>query len=575
MIASQDALIGRKVDQFRLDEYLAQGAMGLVFKARDTTLDRTVAIKLISKKHDLTVAMAEARRRLIQEAQAAGRLTHPNIVTIYSYGDTEEFQYICMEYVVGRTLAEVLRECTVLDIEEALSIFEQILQALDAASHEGIVHRDIKPANIIITPEGKVKVMDFGIAKLPSLSMTTTGTVLGTPYYMSPEQISGQKVDTRSDIFSVGAVLYQALTGTRPFEGESTVALVYKIIQSEPVPANILNVRTSASVANVINKALAKDPCQRFQTPAEMLLALKSAVVNREAASPGVAETTILQSSLDATIISNLQSNLQVKPAVVPVQKTGTKKNQSMPDSNSPPIQVYPITPPTSSKAGDEKVAVKALGQHLQEIQSPANARKKTDYRIIAAIAVLIVIVATGLLVSKFFLGGITQGRQDAASTNQQDAGATDKPNSADTNISQQIQGNVFSPTPPDKGQTQPPVVAPIGTISSQSNVAPVLSTPGYSRTADPEVSSQQSVTSSNRGDISTIINAPSNVSPIPVLPFVPTDVDAISTTQQPAASIVHIPGSPSLKKTQDVIINLGPTSGQTTVSEPSVAPGG
>ncbi len=567
MITSQNTLIGIKVDQFRLDEYLAQGAMGLVFKARDTTLDRTVAIKLISKKDDLTVEMAEARRRLIQEAQAAGRLTHPNIVTIYSYGDTEEFQYICMEYVVGRTLAEVLRECPVLDIEEALSIFEQILQALDAASHEGIVHRDIKPANIIITTEGKVKVMDFGIAKLPSLSMTTTGTVLGTPYYMSPEQISGQKVDTRSDIFSVGAVLYQALTGTRPFEGESTVALIYKIIQSEPVPANILNVRTSASVANVIKKALAKDPCQRFQTPAEMLQALKFAVVNREDASPGATEAKLLQSCHDATVISNLQ----VKPAVVPVQKTGTKKSQSMPDSNSPSIQVYSITPPTSPKAGNEKVAVKAPGPLLQEIQSPVNARKKTGYRIIAAIAILIVIVATGVLVSKFFFGRVTQGRQDAASTNQQDAGATDKPNSAD-NVSQQIQSNVSSPTPPDKGQTQPPVVAPIGTISSQSNVAPALSTPGYSRTADPD--SQQSVTSSNRGDISTIINAPSNVSPIPVLPFVPTDADAISTTQ-PAASIVHIPGSPSLKKTQDVIINLGPTSGQTTVSEPSVAPGG
>ena len=568
MIAFQDTLIGIKVDQFRLDEYLAQGAMGLVFKAKDTTLDRTVAIKLISKKDDLTVAMAEARRRLIQEAQAAGRLTHPNIVTIYSYGDTEEFQYICMEYVVGRTLAEVLRECPVLDIEEALSIFEQILQALDAASHEGIVHRDIKPANIIITPEGKVKVMDFGIAKLPSLSMTTTGTVLGTPYYMSPEQISGQKVDTRSDIFSVGAVLYQALTGTRPFEGESTVALVYKIIQSEPVPANILNVRTSASVANVIEKALAKDPWQRFQTPAEMLQALKSAVVNREAASPGAAEATLLQSCHDATVISSLQ----VKLAVVPVQTTGTKKSQSMPDSNSPQIQVYPTTSPTSPKAGEEKVAVKAPGPLLQEIQSPANARKKTGYRIIAAIAILIVIVATGVLVSKFFLVRVTQSQHNAEYTNLQDAGATYKLNSADTNMSQQIQSNVFSS--PDKGQTQPPVVAPIGTISSQSNVAPALSTPGYSRTADPEVSSQQSVTSSNRGDISAIINAPSNVSPIPVLPFVPTDVDAISTTQPPA-SIVHIPGSPSLKKTQDVIINLGPTSGQTTVSEPSVAPGG
>ena len=135
-----------------------------------------------------------------------------------------------------------MNEAKVLAVEEAVAIFDQILQALEMSSREQIVHRDIKPTNIMIMGDKRVKVMDFGIAKIPSLSITTTGTVLGTPYYMSPEQISGQKVDIRSDLFSVGAVFYQVLTGERPFEGESTVTLAYKIVQVEPIPPKVLNV---------------------------------------------------------------------------------------------------------------------------------------------------------------------------------------------------------------------------------------------------------------------------------------------------------------------------------------------
>jgi eukaryotic-like serine/threonine-protein kinase len=211
---SPESLIGKQIDQFRLDQYIAKGAMGIVYKAFDTVLARTVALKLISRQVDEGLSTQElatreeARKRLIQEAKAAGRLSHPNIIVIHAYGETEEFDYICMEYVAGKTLAQLLNEQKVLSMEEAFPIFTQILLALDAAAQEQIVHRDIKPSNIMITEDNRVKVMDFGIAKLPSLSMTTTGTVLGTPYYMSPEQISGKKIDTRSDIFSVGAVLY-------------------------------------------------------------------------------------------------------------------------------------------------------------------------------------------------------------------------------------------------------------------------------------------------------------------------------------------------------------------------------
>lgn len=279
-MANPDSLIGQHIGQFRLDEFIARGASCLVYKAYDTVLVRTVALKLISKKgeHGLSseelIRRDEARKRLMQEAKAAGRLSHSNIVTIHAYGQTEDFEYICMEYVHGRTLDQILGERRVLSTAEAVEIFGQVLLALDAANREQIVHRDIKPSNIMITDAGVVKVMDFGIAKLPSFSMTTTGTVLGTPYYMSPEQITGQEVDIRSDLFSLGAVLYQALTGERPFEATNTATLAYKIVQVEPIPPDVINIHIPRPLGNILRKALAKNPADRFQTPAEMLRSL-------------------------------------------------------------------------------------------------------------------------------------------------------------------------------------------------------------------------------------------------------------------------------------------------------------
>jgi serine/threonine protein kinase len=305
MMLNPESLVGKQIDQFTLDQYVAKGAMGLVFKAFDTVLTRTVALKLIPKlvgdgmSDEKLSAREEARKRLIQEAKAAGRLAHPNIVTIHSYGETDEFEYICMEYVCGKTLFQVIKESKIISIEEAISIVEQILLALVAANQEHIVHRDIKPSNVMITNDNRVKVMDFGIAKLPSLSMTLTGVVLGTPFYMSPEQISGQKVDIRSDIFSVGAVFYEMVTGNRPFEAENTTALAYKIVQVEPVPPWILNLHVPNKVGNIILQALIKDPGRRYQTPAEMLSGLKALRHTRISEKIDAAETMVIARSLD------------------------------------------------------------------------------------------------------------------------------------------------------------------------------------------------------------------------------------------------------------------------------------
>lgn len=341
-----ESLVGKQIDQFRLDQYLARGAMGLVFKAFDTVLVRTVALKLIPKamegglsKEELA-AREEARKRLIQEAKAAGRLAHPNIVTIHSYGESDEYEYICMEYVTGETLSHMLRERKAVAVEDAVPIVEQVLLALQSANKEKIVHRDIKPSNIMVTPDKHVKVMDFGIAKLPSLSMTTTGTVLGTPYYMSPEQISGQKVDIRSDIFSLGAVFYEILTGERPFEAENTATLAYKIVQVEPIPPKILNIHIPAPVGGIISRALAKDPAMRYQSPGEMLADLKTLrekLAGTKGGEPG--ETTVLVARESAQTIRPPESELQDVSKEAPPAPSG-------PAPANPPAPAPPAVPP-------------------------------------------------------------------------------------------------------------------------------------------------------------------------------------------------------------------------------------
>jgi eukaryotic-like serine/threonine-protein kinase len=369
-------LIGKTIDQFRLDEFIGQGAMGVVYKAFDKVLLRSVALKLIPKGFGAnTPSMVEARKRLIQEAQAAGCLAHPNIVTIHCYGENDEFQYICMEYIEGKTLGELLTEKKFLAVSEAVPIIEQVLFALEMSEKEGIVHRDIKPANIMIYPDERVKVMDFGIAKIPSLHLTTTGTVLGTPYYMSPEQITGQKVDIRSDIFSVGAVFYQIVTGVRPFDGETTVALAYKIVEVEPVPPRILKTNIPQAVEAIIKKALAKNSTQRYQTPREMLDDLAAAKGIEKA--PPLKEDTTLKLKVSepspkpptAEKAALPKTTAEVSPPEPEAPKN--KREEAVP-AEAPPFIDIPVepkeakTPPgPSKKPKGEGTAFKTIGVSL------------------------------------------------------------------------------------------------------------------------------------------------------------------------------------------------------------------
>lgn len=375
-----NSLVGKQIDQFRLDEYIARGAMGMVFKAFDTILVRTVALKLISKleidgaTEEGTAGREEARKRLIQEAKAAGRLSHPNIVTIHCYGETSEFDYICMEYVDGKTLTKLLNERKWLSPEEAVAIFDQILQALVVAHRESVVHRDLKPSNIMITTDKRVKVMDFGIAKLPSLSMTAVGTILGTPHYMSPEQISGQEVDVRSDIFSLGAVFYEVLTGERPFTAENTGALIYKILQVQPVPARVLNVNIPEPLGDIIHKALAKDPASRFQNPTEMLEALRAVSASMSSLKAMADATAIMDKSILFEETIQVKSEFLAEQTVmaapkvtprIPVDLEKTIPSTEQPKETSPkaPVSEVKIVEPTFPPAEPvkEKVKEKAM----------------------------------------------------------------------------------------------------------------------------------------------------------------------------------------------------------------------
>lgn len=275
MLRHQD-LIGKQIEEFRLDRFIDAGAMGMVFEAQDTVLNRKIALKLIRKGTEGFSEKEPFEARAIREAQAAARLSHPNIVAVYRYGETADFHYIGMELVRGRTLGRVLQERGKIPLEEAIPIFDQVLLALEAAAREQIVHRDIKPANIMVGPDQRIKVMDFGIAKIGFQASTVTGNVLGTPSYMSPEQVSGKKIDMRSDLFSLAAVLYQVVTGERPFQGDNLGALVYKLLHTEPVPVHFVNPDLPPTLWPIIRRALSKKPEDRFASPADMRAALSA-----------------------------------------------------------------------------------------------------------------------------------------------------------------------------------------------------------------------------------------------------------------------------------------------------------
>lgn len=264
---------------------LGRGAMGVVYRARDPKINRVVAVKTVSLAGQPPDAEAEYRERFIREAEAAGRLSHPGIVTIYDVGEERETRapYIVMEFVNGPTLEKMLADHShTLPMEQALQLTLELAEALDCAHGQGVVHRDLKPANILITEDGHAKIADFGIAKLNLANLTLAGRTLGTPAYMSPEQLNGDEVDGRSDLFSLGVILYTVLTGYRPFQGNSAMTVSFKVVNKEPVPASVLDTDLPPGLDYIISRAMAKDPGQRYQRGMEMALDIQELREGRE-----------------------------------------------------------------------------------------------------------------------------------------------------------------------------------------------------------------------------------------------------------------------------------------------------
>ncbi len=256
-----------RIGRYEIITELGRGAMGIVYKARDPKIGREVAIKTIRLIDQAAPSeTVSLRDRLFREAQSAGRLSHPGIVTIYDIAEESGLAYITMEFVEGRTLEHLMHSGAARDAEFSADFLQQTAAALDYAHGKDIVHRDIKPANMMITPEGGVKITDFGIARIASSQLTQTGTVMGTPSYMSPEQVRGDGVDGRSDQFSLGVIAYELLTGQKPFVGESLTSVIFKIVSSEPVPPRQLRPGISPVLEAAILKGLAKDAASRYST---------------------------------------------------------------------------------------------------------------------------------------------------------------------------------------------------------------------------------------------------------------------------------------------------------------------
>ena len=262
------------IGRYQIQSELGKGAMGVVYKAVDPNIGRVVALKTM--RLDVHgIEEAEMLKRFKHEAVLAGVMNHPNIITIYDAGDWEGVFYMAMEFMEGKTLQVVLHEQHVVSVDMMLSIARQVCAGLDFAHQRGVIHRDIKPANIMLSADNVAKIMDFGIAKSGS-NMTTAGQVLGTPSYMSPEQVRGRNLDGRSDLFSFGVCMYEMVTGEKPFTGQNITTIIYKIMNEAPIPPRELDVSIHPGISAIITKCLEKSPDERYQCGADLIKDLEN-----------------------------------------------------------------------------------------------------------------------------------------------------------------------------------------------------------------------------------------------------------------------------------------------------------
>jgi eukaryotic-like serine/threonine-protein kinase len=275
----------RRVSKFELHELIGEGAMGVVWKAYDTVIRRYVALKLLSTHIGKT---SDARQRFLREARAAGVLQHPNLVTLYDLGEADDQLYIAMELVEGRDLSELIANSEPLALERKLDVVIELLEGLAYAHEHGVIHRDIKPSNVRVVADGRVKIMDFGIARLQSADATGAAAIVGTPNYMAPEQVTNGAVTPATDLFSVGCLLYELLSYAKPFAGETVHGVLYQVLTTEPKPLRAMAPSIPAALERVVAKAMNKVPEDRYQSARQM----QQALLGIRAALSGASEPT-------------------------------------------------------------------------------------------------------------------------------------------------------------------------------------------------------------------------------------------------------------------------------------------
>ena len=305
-----EALIGNVLGTCTLQKIIGQGGMGAVFLAQQSRPRRQVAVKVLLPTTSLTetqkVAFLERFRR---ETDAAASLEHPNILPVYEYGEQNGFAYLVVPYISGGTLRDVMERNGMLPLDTSLNYVEQLAAALDFAHAHGVVHRDIKPANVLITPEGRLLLSDFGLVKIvaegqtPQMRLTGAGAPVGTPDYMAPEQVIGDAVDGRSDQYSLGVILYQMITGLTPFQGETPMQIAAQQLQSQPPSPRIIRKDLPSAAEQVLLRTLAKRPADRYARCQDFISAFRAAIypanLSAQAASPGLSTTGSLLSNND------------------------------------------------------------------------------------------------------------------------------------------------------------------------------------------------------------------------------------------------------------------------------------
>ncbi len=377
--------------RYQLREELGRGAMGVVFKAHDPTIGRTVAVKTMRLAEAHTgLSHDELISRFGVETRAAGLLTHPNIVVVYDAGEDNGLFYITMEFVQGRSLQAMIDEKQMFPLPRVLKLMEQAGSALDFAHQNNVVHRDIKPANLMITGDDVVKVTDFGTAKILQKGATQTGAILGTPSYMSPEQVKGKPVDGRSDIFSLGVILYELVTGEKPFPGQNVTTVIYKIVNEEPIPACELDESIHPGLNYVITKALNKDPELRYQTCRELAADLRN---YKELGQGGFDSATVVMPgrSRPKAVEEEIARQRAAKEPAPPVVRVEPESETPAPAATRPlprPMTLPPLTGSLPRQAPPEP--------------------KKSSATLWISLVLLVVLGVSGYFIWQNLKGGIT-----------------------------------------------------------------------------------------------------------------------------------------------------------------------